>query len=183
MLASRWLRLAATRFLRCARYKPQYPKTFYPVSSLQLTIPAQEDDGRGNKVKARDVRAWLDNLPYLDLQRATRLASEQLRIMNRQVIAPAGRLDMLDAFMQAYYRLADSLPMNPADAEAIQMVLKRLCQDIGFGYKIVVHQLVNKKSRLLDSTETGNTTIGPWPPAPARIFSTRGKTLVRTCSS
>jgi len=130
------------------------------VSSLQLTIPAQDDDGRGNKVKPREVREWLDNLPYLDLQRAARLASEQLRIMNRQVVASAGRLDMLDAFMQAYYRLADSLPMNPADAEAIQMVLKRLCQDIGFGYKIVVHQLVNKKSRLLESRNLSQALLG-----------------------
>lgn len=121
------------------------------MSGLQLTIPAQDNDNRGKRIKPREVREWLDNLPCLDMQRAARLVNEQLRLMNRQVVAPAARLEMLDDFLRTYLRLLESLPANSADAAQLQSLLKRLSQNIGFGYKIVLHELVNKKAGLLES--------------------------------
>lgn len=114
------------------------------VYNLQLTIPAQDGERTGVKIKPREVRSWLDNLPLLDLERAARLAREQLRLMNRQVIPAAARLQILGDFLGVYQRLRDAL--NPAGKEfgTLDPLVKRLCQDIGFGYKIVIHNLVNK---------------------------------------
>lgn len=121
------------------------------MSGLQLTIPAQNDDNRGKRIKPREVREWLENLPCLDMQRAARLLNEQLRLMNRQLVAPAARLEMLGDFLRTYLRLLESSPADPADAAQLQSLLKRLSQNIGFGYKIVLHELVNKKAGLLEA--------------------------------
>ncbi|MEA2078563.1 MAG: hypothetical protein U9P00_01665 [Pseudomonadota bacterium] len=121
------------------------------MTGLQLTIPAQDKHRPGVKIKPREVSEWLDNLPYLDLQRAAQAASQQLRLMNRQTLPPAARLEILGHFLGAYQRLNESLPANPADAHAVQPLLKRLCQDIGFGYKIVAHQLINKRSGFIET--------------------------------
>lgn len=120
------------------------------MNGLQLTIPAQNSNRPGVKIKPREVGTWLENLPYLDLQRAARAASQQLRLMNRQTLVPAARLEILGHFLGTYHRLNESLPTNPVDADAIQPLLKRLCQDIGFGYKIVAHELINKRSGFME---------------------------------
>ena len=122
-----------------------------PLTGLQLTIPAQSSHRPGVKIKPREVREWLDNLPYLDLHRAAQAASQQLRLINRQTLAPAARLEILGHFLGTYQRLNESLPANPADANAIQPLLKRLCQDIGFGYKIVAHELIDKRGGFLET--------------------------------
>jgi len=121
------------------------------LTALQLTIPAQNSNRPGVKIKPREVREWLDNLPYLDLQRAAQAASQQLRLMNRQTLAPAARLEILGHFLGTYQRLNESLPAKPNDADAIKPLLKRLCQDIGFGYKIVAHELINKRGGLIET--------------------------------
>ena len=121
------------------------------MTGLQLTIPAQSSHRPGVKIKPREVREWLDNLPYLDLHRAAQAASQQLRLINRQTLAPAARLEILGHFLGTYQRLNESLPANPADANAIQPLLKRLCQDIGFGYKIVAHELIDKRGGFLET--------------------------------
>jgi len=119
------------------------------VDHLQLTIPAR-DKTLVMKIRPRQVREWLDNLPYLDPERAARLASQQLRLMNRQPLAAGARLETLGDFLAAYHRLGESLPAGAADAEAARQRLKRLCQDMGFGYKIVVHELASARARLLE---------------------------------
>ena len=115
------------------------------MSNLQLTIPAQDSDRAGVKIKPREVHAWLDNLPYLDLGRAARLASEQLRLMNRQSLPGAARTRILGDFLSTYQRLTDSLPLNLKDDDPTRSLLKRLCQDLAFGYKIVVNELSSKR--------------------------------------
>jgi hypothetical protein len=122
-----------------------------PLTGLQLTIPAQNSNRPGVKIKPREVRAWLDDLPYLDLQRAARAASRQLRLMNRQTLSPAVRLEILSYFLGTYQRLDESLPAQAGDADAIRPLLKRLCQDIGFGYKIVAHELINKRGGFIET--------------------------------
>jgi hypothetical protein len=123
-----------------------------PLTDLQLTIPAQDSKKRpGVKIKPREVSEWLDDLPYLDLQRAAQAASQQLRLMNRQTLPAAARLEILGHFLGTYQRLNESLPTNPAELDAIQPLLKRLCQDIGFGYKIVAHQLINKRGGFIET--------------------------------
>jgi hypothetical protein len=122
-----------------------------PLTGLQLTIPAQNSNRPGVKIKPREVGEWLNNLPYLDLQRAARAASQQLRLMNRQTLAAAARLEILGHFLSTYQRLHESLPAKPADTDAIQPLLKRLCQDIGFGYKIVAHELINKRGGFIET--------------------------------
>lgn len=121
------------------------------MHNLQLTIPAQSDDPAGLKIKPREVRAWLDNLPFLDLQRTTRLTREQLRLMNRQAIAASTRLEILGQFLATYQRLINALPAQHHDADALLPLVKRLCQDISFGYKIVANQLVNQRSGFIES--------------------------------
>ncbi|MEN8763132.1 MAG: hypothetical protein ABF290_11925 [Thiogranum sp.] len=121
------------------------------MTTLQLTIPAQNSDRPGVKIKPREVYEWLDNLPYLDLQRAAQAASQQLRLINRKTLAPAARLEILGHFLGTYQRLNESLPAKPADADAIQPLLKRLCQDIGFGYKIVAHEMINKRGGFIET--------------------------------
>ena len=121
------------------------------MPTLQLTIPAQDGDRPGIKIKPREVHDWLDNLPYLDLKRAARLASEQLRLMNRQPLPPAARAEMLGDFLGTYQRLSDSLPANPGKNDPLRPQLKRLCQDICFGYKIVTHELVNKRGGFIET--------------------------------
>ena len=120
------------------------------MPNLQLTIPAQDKRHAGVRVKPRELRQWLDDLPYLDLPRAARLASEQLRLMNRQPLAAATRLEMLGSFLASYQRLLEALPLDRREAAPIEALLKRLSQDIGFGYKIVVHDLVNRRSRFME---------------------------------
>ena len=84
-----------------------------PLTTLQLTIPAQNDNRPGVKIKPREVCEWLDNLPYLDLPRAAQAASKQLRLMNRQMLAPAARLEILGHFLGTYKRLNESQPNLP----------------------------------------------------------------------
>ena len=129
------------------------------MQHLPLTIPAQDRDRAGTKVKPREVRSWLDDLPLLDLGRSARLAHEQLRLMNRQPMPAGARLEILGYFLATYQRLAaqaesgpgsggysGALPGPTQNHGALHALVKRLCQDIGFGYKIVVHELVNKNS-------------------------------------
>gem|GEM_PF-1384047 len=135
------------------------------MPQLQLTIPAQDSKRAGIKIKPREVRSWLENLPFLDLQRTARLAHEQLRLMNRQPLPAGTRLEILGCFLGTYRRLAEqgenwfgsrrdsgTAPGNQtADADKLQAQVKRLCQDIGFGYKIVAHELVNKTSGFMET--------------------------------
>lgn len=116
------------------------------MSHLQLTIPTQDSDRASVRIKPREVHEWLDNLPWLDLGRAARLASEQLRLMNRQSLPGAARTEILGYFLNTYLRLTDSLPRNPSDGDPTRSLLKRLCQDLAFGYKIVVNELSGKRS-------------------------------------
>jgi hypothetical protein len=120
------------------------------VANLQLTVPTQESQRAGARIKPREVRDWLDNLPYLNAPRAARAASEQLRLLNRQQLGAAARLEILGWFLHTFHRLDDSLPDRDSGAAALEPLLKRLSQDIGFGYKIVVNQLVNKRGGLMD---------------------------------
>jgi hypothetical protein len=129
------------------------------VNDLQLTIPAQ-DDSRTVKVRAREVRAWLDNLPYLDLQRAARLASHQLRLINRQRLPAGARLQITGDFLATYTRLGEALPAREDPADRTGQLLKRLCQDIGFGYKIVVQDLAASRTRLLEGRNLSLSLLG-----------------------
>jgi hypothetical protein len=129
------------------------------MDTLQLTIPAR-DKTLAVRIRPREVREWLDNLPYLDPERATRLASHQLRVMNRQALAAGARLEILGDFLAAYQRLTESLPASAGAADTTRQLLKRLCQDIGFGYKIVVHELANARSRLLDGRNLSISLVG-----------------------
>jgi hypothetical protein len=54
---------------------------------------------------------------------------------------------MLGDFLATYQRLMDT---GTSD-QALRTQLKHLCQDIGFGYKIVAHELVNKPSGYLET--------------------------------
>ena len=119
------------------------------MDHLQLTIPAR-DKNLAVKIRPGQVREWLDNLPYLDLERAARLASQQLRLINRQPLAPGARLQTLCDFLAAYQRLDESLSAAASDAAAAARQLRHLCQDMGFGYKIVVHELAGARTRLLE---------------------------------
>lgn len=98
------------------------------------------------------MRSWLDDLPYMDLRRAARMASEQLRLMNRQIISVSARLNILDAFLHSHQRLLDALPQRPLSNDDTPQQIKRLTQDIGFGYKIVAQELAGKGgSKLLNN--------------------------------
>jgi hypothetical protein len=121
------------------------------VHNLQLTIPAQDGERASVRIKPREVRSWLDNLPFLDLERTARLARKQLRLMNRQAIPAGARLAMLGDFLAAYQRLTEALGGQARDNDALHTLVKRLCQDIGFGYKIVTHELVNKRSGFMET--------------------------------
>jgi hypothetical protein len=103
------------------------------------------------RIKPRQVREWLDNLPCLDLAKAGRLASEQLRQMNRQSLPASARLEILGDFLATYRKLAAAAPVSQTDSMAISRTLKHLCQDMGFGYKIVVHELTSKRSGFLEA--------------------------------
>jgi hypothetical protein len=124
-----------------------------------MTIPAR-DNARPVKIRPREVHAWLNNLPYMDLGRTARLASHQLRVMNRQAIAPATRTEILGQFLAAYHRLGAAGAGTPAEARLVRPLLRRLCQDLGFGYKIVVHDLAGARSRLLESRHLSAALLG-----------------------
>jgi hypothetical protein len=119
---------------------------------MQLTIPAQDGERASIRIKPREVRSWLENLPFLDLKRTVRLAREQLRLMNRQALPAGVRLEVLGDFLATYQRLAEALTGQASrHKDGLQTPLKHLCQDISFGYKIVVHELVNKRSGFLET--------------------------------
>lgn len=124
-----------------------------------MTIPAR-DSTRAVKIRPREVREWLDDLPYLDLERAARLAHQQLRVINRQSLAPGARLEIMTDFLAAYQRLNESPPATAGAAETTGQLLKRLSLDIGFGYKIVVHELANARARLLDGRNLSLSLLG-----------------------
>lgn len=125
---------------------------------LQLTIPAREA-ARATRIRPSDVRAWLDNLPYLNLERSAGLASQQLRVMNRQAINAAVRIEVLAAFLASYQRIAES-GCAAAEADRVQSLLKHLSQDIGFGYKIAVHELTRPQARVLDRRHLSPALLG-----------------------
>lgn len=129
------------------------------MESLQLTIPTR-DKTQAVRIRPREVREWLDNLPYLNPDRAARVASHQLRVMNRQPLATGARLEILGDFLAAYQRLSESLPTRGSAADAIRQVLKRLCQDIGFGYKIALHELANARTLLPDGRNLSISLLG-----------------------
>jgi hypothetical protein len=117
------------------------------MSTLQLTIPTQLDDASGaSKVKPREVAEWLENLPFLDLQRTAPAIHQQLRLFNRMAIAPAQRLQILDAFRTGYARLRTSTPTasQPLNFD-LKTLCKKQCQDLSFGYKIAINDLLHKK--------------------------------------
>jgi hypothetical protein len=114
---------------------------------LQLTIPAQDGDRASLKINPREVKAWLEDLPFMDLQRCTRLAREQLRVMNRQGMAASQRLAILGGFLATYQRLDEAQTGD----RTLSTQLRHLCQDIGFGYKIVTNDLVNKPSGFMEA--------------------------------
>ncbi|GMQ88765.1 MAG: hypothetical protein BMS9Abin09_0201 [Gammaproteobacteria bacterium] len=130
------------------------------MSNLQLTIPAQDSDRASVKIKPREVHEWLDNLPYLDLARAARLASEQLRLINRQALSGTHRTEIIGDFLFTYHRLTESLPNNPNDGDPTRSLLKRLCQDLAFGYKIVVNELSGKRSGFRESRTLAQALLG-----------------------
>lgn len=130
------------------------------MQTLQLTIPAQDRTGAAIRIKPRDVRDWLENLPYLDLKRAASIASQQLRIMNRQPMTVTARVETLGDFLNAYQRLSASLPAKASSTDGIGPLLKRLCQDICFGYKIIVNDLVNKKAGFIEMRQLPQALLG-----------------------
>ena len=130
------------------------------MQKLQLTIPAQDRTGPAIRIKPRDVREWLENLPYLDLQRAASIASQQLRIMNRQPMATTARVETLGDFLRAYKRLGESIPSTAGSSDGIRTLLKRLCQDICFGYKIIVNDLVNEKAGFIEMRQLPQALLG-----------------------
>lgn len=130
------------------------------MQKLQLTIPAQDRTGPSIRIKPREVREWLENLPYLDLQRAARIASQQLRIMNRQPMAVTARVETLGDFLNAWQRLSASLPSTASRNDEIGALLKRLCQDICFGYKIIVNDLVNQKAGFIETRQLPQALLG-----------------------
>ena len=116
------------------------------MTTLQLTIPAQLDKApRGVKIRPRDLSEWLDNLPYLDVLRAAQAAREQLRLLNRQPVAASQRLQILDAFQLSYQRLQGAVQSDKEAGGEILTQLRHLSQELAFGYKIVVNDLVNKR--------------------------------------
>ncbi len=130
------------------------------MRELQLTIPAQDRTGPAIRIKPREVRDWLENLPYLDLQRAASIASQQLRIMNRQPMAVTARVETLGDFLNAWQRLSSSLPTKHNRNDTIGALLKRLCQDICFGYKIIVNDLVNRKAGFIETRQLPQALLG-----------------------
>ena len=112
------------------------------------------------RIKPRDVREWLENLPYLDLQRASSIASQQLRIMNRQPMTITARVETLGDFLRAYQRLTESLPSGTGSNDNTGALVKRLCQDICFGYKIIVNDLVNKKAGFIEMRQLPQALLG-----------------------
>lgn len=116
------------------------------MSLLQLTIPAQDGDRTSIRIRPREVKDWLENLPFLDLQRTARLVREQLRLMNRQPMPASQRLGILGEFLAAYQRLEEALTND----QPLASQLRHLCQDIAFGYKIVIHDLVNRPSGFME---------------------------------
>ncbi len=120
------------------------------MSTLQLTIPTQLDDASGaSRVKPREVAKWLENLPFLDLQRTAPAIHQQLRLFNRMAMPPAQRIQILDAFRTAYARLRNSKPgAHQALNFNLESLCKRQCQDLAFGYKIAIQDLLAKKFSL-----------------------------------
>jgi len=126
------------------------------MQQLQLTIPAQDGDHASIRIKPREVKSWLDNLPFLDLQRTARLARKQLHLMNRQRMPAAQRLAMLGDFLATYQRLVEAQTLD----RNLRAQLKYLCQDIGFGYKIVTHELANKSSGFMETRHLSLALLG-----------------------
>lgn len=115
------------------------------MSTLQLTVPSIHEE-KAVRVKPREVSHWLENLPFLDLQRTAPAIHQQLRLFNRQAMPPAQRLQILDAFRMAYSRLRQSRPgSGQALPFNLETLCKKLCQDLAFGYKLAINDLLNKK--------------------------------------
>ena len=126
------------------------------MPTLQLTIPAQQISQSAIKIKPAEVHEWLDNLPYMNLARAAGVVSEQLRLMNRQPMAAAARLEIVDAFSSSLHRLLDIQSSSLVSKKDCSAALKRLTQDIGFGYKIVAIEMSEKPSSVSNRRTLAN---------------------------
>jgi hypothetical protein len=115
--------------------------------TLQLTVPSPAETGKRKvAVKPREVAEWLDNLPFLDLQRTAPAIHKQLRLFNRQPMAPGQRLDILAAFRGAYGRLKHAGSAHTPDGRSpLESLCKKLAQDTTFGYKIALQDLLQTR--------------------------------------
>lgn len=128
---------------------------------LQLTIPTPIERKGAPPVKPAEVAAWLENLPFLDLQRTAPAIHKQLRLFNRQAMPPGHRLAILAAFRGAYGRLKYT-GKEPASANAASMeaLCKKLSQDMTFGYKLALQDMINARWTLVQRRPLGQALTG-----------------------
>jgi len=129
--------------------------------TLQLTVPSPIERKNTAPVKPDEVAAWLDNLPFLDLQRTAPAIHKQLRLFNRQPMTPSQRLAILAAFRHAYGRLKHTGTERPADAPPpMEGLCKKLSQDMTFGYKLALQDMLNARWSLVQRRALGQAITG-----------------------
>lgn len=112
---------------------------------MEFKLPNQEDMP-GVDTRPGPLRDWLEALPYTEILRSAQRVVERLQDINdQQHLAPAHRMELMEAFLLAYVRLHDWLSESP-QVEAYQN-LKNLTNQMAIGYKIVVRDLCGSQQR------------------------------------
>lgn len=120
------------------------------ATRLQLTIPSPVERKNAQPVRPAEVAAWLDNLPFLDLQRTAPAIQKQLRLFNRQAMPAGHRLAILAAFRNAYDRLKHTGDERAVGSLPSTVTLcKKLSQDMMFGYKLALQDMLDGRWSLV----------------------------------
>ena len=120
------------------------------MEPLTLTTPEQHDYNDPTVERdAERLRAWLSNLPIMDVVQALRLVQGALDSLNEQKLEPEKRYQLLDMFRHTAERLyvtvdplrIRQLSLTKSQREQATRGVERLSLAMAGGYKIIVKAL------------------------------------------
>ena len=127
---------------------------------MQLYIPDQDPFGNDFPAQPRKVKAWLKQLPLVNIGETTRQFYQGLMMANRKGIVAKHRLEVMEVLRPTSryilsnlrkHLVARSLPLLPKTRKIMQLQ-QSLLAEMAIGYKLIVleaasgHARVDKKS-------------------------------------
>ncbi len=121
---------------------------------MKLTIPSQDAlIDPTLETQPKNLRDWVQTLPYISPANASKMARENLQKLNRIPLPIGRRLELLECSADAYWRILEAVVEHPEpqgkmarEQDPLLGLLQGFCQDLAYGYKIAVHDGQGKSS-------------------------------------